>query len=264
MNQQVATDHGNVIPAKGQSPDREVGTVGTAFLVTCAMVTGAVAMIYQFAVISSLSFILGDTIVIFAISMGVFLLSLGVGSHVAGRTESHGAARLVRTQYWLGALGFLALPAIFCLFGGIERLAAAGIMAQSSIPGLLLWAIGLLSVFGFGFLAGMQIPIWVQICDERGLLHAPVARLLGYDYVGSFIGALLFPLVLFPHLGLFRSAFIAALLNILIAGTASLILVEGRTRPKLIVMGIWTGLIIAAFLGAPQIQDFVTWLVYDG
>lgn len=188
-------------------------------IVVGALASGAAAMVYQFAVVTGLSFVLGSGAVLFAVFTGLYLTAMGVGCLAAARLQSDPETGFLRSQSALAALGFASLPALFLLHALVERFAPGGSEGRSGLLDACLWAWGLAVDAGFGLLVGLQIPLLASIAPGPGADAPPIARLLGFEYLGSFAGALLFPLVMFPRLGLFRAAFAAALVN---AGAALL------------------------------------------
>ncbi len=69
-----------------------------------------------------------------------------------------------------------------------------------------------------GMLVGVEIPLLIRILEEQENLRQNVAHALTYDYIGGLVGALAFPVLLLPQLGLLRTAAVLGLLNLLAAG----------------------------------------------
>ena len=65
----------------------------------------ASAMVYQFSVISALTFILGDSLILFSIFSGTFLFSMGLGA-IAGTRGAKPEIYFVRSQIGLALVGF--------------------------------------------------------------------------------------------------------------------------------------------------------------
>jgi len=62
-----------------------------------------------------------------------------------------------------------------------------------------------------GILTGMEIPLLVAVRNLK--LPDSDVKVLGMDYIGACLGALVFAFVLYPQTGLTRAAFFIALLN---------------------------------------------------
>jgi spermidine synthase len=84
-----------------------------------------------------------------------------------------------------------------CLFGPLL------LFALFAAEGPLWLALVLLTV-AVGALGGMELPLLTRLLETRQELRTVLARALALDYAGSLAGALLFPLVLLPWLGLRR------------------------------------------------------------
>lgn len=232
---------------------------GSAVLVGGALLGGAAAMVYQFAIVSALIFILGDSVTLFAVFSGLFLCAMGLGCWAASRVTANRAAWFVRSQFFLSCGGFLSLPLLFLLHALLARQGEGSSWAVSGA----LWTAGLAMDAALGFLAGLQLPLLAALSDELELSR-PLSALLGYDYLGSFLGALAFPLLLFPRLGLFRTAFVAALVDAFVAVTAAAAL---GGRPRRFDGGgpaAWAlaALIAGAIAQTPALEAFIDGLVY--
>ncbi len=163
-------------------------------LVLVVLLTAATAMVYQFSVVSALIFIMGDSILLFSVFTGVFLLSMGVGSVLGARPTAAMDISFIRVQFSLAALGLAALPLVFCLFAASEYARRRGITLPQPAVVFTFWANGLLIDFLFGVLTGMQLPLLAGLFRTLRLQDRSLASLLGFDYLGSFVGALAFPL----------------------------------------------------------------------
>jgi spermidine synthase len=107
----------------------------------------------------------------------------------------------------------------------------------------------------------MQLPLLAGLFRTLRLQDRSLASLLGFDYLGSFVGALAFPLVLFPSLGLFRTVFLTSLINTTTALLSSALLEQRRSR------SVWTAavlavLVLVAFLASHTLEHAVDYLVY--
>lgn len=63
-------------------------------------------------------------------------------------------------------------------------------------------------VLGIGLLTGMELPLLFKVYDEK-------SEILGFDYLGSFCGALLSPFC-FEYLGLHYTALLMAFFNLIL------------------------------------------------
>lgn len=229
-------------------------------LVVAVLLIAATAMIYQFTVVSSLVFIIGDSLVLFSVFTGVFLFSMGLGSLIAAK-GTVSAERFVGTQFKLAVLGLVALPCIFLLFATTHYLRRTGMNLPIAGITLSLWAGGLLIDVAFGALTGMQLPMLQALFRNSRGEERSLATLLGFDYFGSFLGAAAFPILLFPHLGLFRTVFLAALVNTAVAMMSARLLGVKRSSHALWAAGLFV-FVTASFLASHRFEQIVDTLVY--
>src|SRR5690242_16675666 len=69
-----------------------------------------------------------------------------------------------------------------------------------------------------GYLTGLELPLLIRKSEEINAdLKESTAKVLFFDYAGSLIGTVTFALLLRPMLGLIKTAFFIALINILVA-----------------------------------------------
>ncbi len=150
------------------------------------------------------SYLIGDSVLQFSTVIGCYLFAMGVGAHLSRYvTDEDVLARFVDVELAIGLLGGASAALLFLGF------------AWSAGPfRALLYAL----VFLIGALVGMEIPLVMRALNAREARFADlVSRVLTFDYLGSLAIALLFPLVLVPHLGLVRTGFLFGLVNVGVA-----------------------------------------------
>lgn len=150
------------------------------------------------------SYILGDSVKQYALTIGVFLSGMGVGAAVSERVRGN----LV--------LIFIAVEFAIALIGGTSAL---GMFAITAYLGTDVGQMFLLFVtLVVGALTGLELPILIRKANELGVeLNKSTARVLFSDYAGSLIGTLAFVLLLRFWFGLIRTAFAIALINLAVA-----------------------------------------------
>ena len=150
------------------------------------------------------SYLLGDSVLQFSTIIGCYLFAMGIGAHVSRYIrDADVLARFVDLELAIGLIGGTSAALLFLAFAWL----AAPFRA-------LLYVI----VFFIGALIGMEIPLVMRALHARQAEFADlVSRVLTFDYLGALAVALLFPLLLAPHLGLARSGFLFGLLNVGVA-----------------------------------------------
>lgn len=158
-------------------------------------------VIYELLIGGYSSYLLGDSITQFSLTIGLFMSSMGIGSWLTQRVEKDLEKRFVEVEIWLSAIGG---PAVLIL-------AMAHIYTR-----IYSWVMFAL-IIALGCLIGFEIPLVTRIVRRYGSLKAALANVLSFDYIGALFGSLLFPLVLLPELGFSRTAFAISFVNIGVA-----------------------------------------------
>jgi len=150
------------------------------------------------------SYLLGDSVLQFSTVIGCYLFAMGVGAH---------ASRYVREPQVLTR--FVDIELAIGLFGGVAAALLFLTFAWLSAPfRALLYVL----VFVIGALVGMEIPLVMRALNaRRAEFDDLVSRVLTFDYLGALAVALLFPMLLAPHLGLTRTGFLFGLVNVGVA-----------------------------------------------
>ncbi len=195
---------------------------------------------YEFMAAQIMASVMGNTVLLYSLTMGVYIFALGMGSLVPIADISQNT--LFHRLLWIE----LAL----CLLGGLAPfwiLFADGWMAQL-IPdaGIQTWCtltFCFLLITTIGVLSGMELPLLLRL-DEIRYQGREFMRLLALDYIASFAGALAFPLWIFPSWGLVQAAAFFGLLNV----AATLLLIPRAEIRSLkwgiLVIGLGLGFII--------------------
>ncbi len=169
-------------------------------LVISICLVSACGLVYELLIATVSSYLLGNTVMQFSLAIGLFIGAMGVGSYFSQRITHDLLHAFVVIEMILAVAGGLAVPFLFaCYF-------------------LRSWYwLGLVLVlFTIGTLIGFELPLLARLLKRYGSLRAVIAHALSIDYLGALLGSLLFPLFLLPVLGLMRSAYLVALLNIAI------------------------------------------------
>jgi spermidine synthase len=150
------------------------------------------------------SYLLGDSVLQFSTVIGCYLFAMGVGAHLSRYVRDQDVlSRFVDVELAIGLIGGASAALLFLAFAWL----AAPFRT-------LLY----LLVFLIGALIGMEIPLVMRALHARQAQFADlVSRVLTFDYLGALAVALLFPMLLAPHLGLARSGFLFGMLNVAVA-----------------------------------------------
>ena len=144
------------------------------------------------------SYLLGDSVYQFSVTIGLFLTAMGVGSFLSRGFRRDLLLSFVAIELILGAVGGGSALFLYYVYG-----TARGAYAPA------MYAV----IASIGILGGLEIPILTRLLSERYVLRVNIANVLSFDYLGGLIGSLAFPLLLLPYLGLIRTALVVGIVN---------------------------------------------------
>ncbi|WLR46026.1 polyamine aminopropyltransferase [Halobacillus litoralis] len=150
------------------------------------------------------SYILGDGVKQYTLTISLFLTGMGIGASISERVMK----QLIVTFIWIEFM--------VALIGGFSSFTMFGMtaFAPSGTDALFLYLV----TFTIGALTGLELPILIRKANEIGVeLNRSTARVLFSDYAGGLIGGLLFAFYLRPQMGMVKSAFFVACINLAVA-----------------------------------------------
>jgi len=224
-------------PSSARRPDR--------LLILSVFIVASCGLAYELVAAALASYLLGDSVLQFSSIIGCYLFAMGVGSHLSKYIKDEDLlARFIDIELLVGLIGGASATLLFVLFAWM----AAPFRS-------VLYAL----VFALGVLVGMEIPLVMRLLNERKAEFSEiVSRVLTFDYMGALFVSLLFPIVLAPHLGLARTAFLFGIAN---AGVAMLAIRAFRTdlrqsRALSLRASIVLGLLVAGFAFSERITQW--------
>ncbi|CQR48126.1 Spermidine synthase [Paraliobacillus sp. PM-2] len=150
------------------------------------------------------SYILGDGVKQYTLTISLFLTGMGIGASVSEKVLKNLIVAFVYIEFLVALLGGFSS---FFMFG-ITAFSPAGTDA------LFLYIITL----SIGALTGVELPILIRKANEIGVsLNRSTARVLFSDYAGGLVGGLLFAFLLRPQLGMVKTAFLVGCINLTVA-----------------------------------------------
>ena len=168
-----------------------------AVLQASVLVVALCGIAYELIIATVSSYLLGNSVYQFSITIGLFMFAMGIGSYLTKRIETNLVTRFIKIEIAVAIIGGLSSTILFMVYP--YRAFYAPVMYTQIII--------------IGTLVGLEIPILTRILSRREELKESIAHVLSLDYLGALIGSVGFPLLLLPHLGLFRSSFAIGLLN---------------------------------------------------
>lgn len=176
-------------------------------LLVTAMVSSAAGLVLELLLVSQASYLSGDATLATGVVVGTFLAAMGLGAWLSQFIARRGSLiePLLKALVWVElALAPLCLlgPLVLFLLFWLDASLWLGITTLTLLVGVL---------------AGMELPLITRLLESQQDLRRALARVLALDYFGSLVGALLFPLVLLPWLGLLPTAAVLSLVPVVCA-----------------------------------------------
>lgn len=224
--------------AESRASARELVLLASVFAVAVA------GLVYELIAGTLSTYLLGGSITVFSVVIGLFLSAMGLGAWLAQFVRTELARAFIVAELALAAVGGGSALILFAAFAWVG----------DGYP-FVLAALCITT----GALVGVEIPLLLRILEQRTDLRVAVSQVLALDYVGALIGSVSFPLLLLPWLGLVRSSAFVGLLNVAVAALALVLLKEDvpRRGPLGVVAG-GIGLLLAVVMATGA--QSTTWL----
>ncbi len=222
---------------------------GARLLLASVLVVATCGLIYELIAATMASYLLGDSVTQFSLVIGVYLSAMGLGSWLSKSIERDLYDRFITVQLIIAVVGGLSAASLFL-----------GYAYLSTIRPLLFSILVLV-----GTMVGLEIPLLMRILKDGQDLKDLVARVLAFDYIGSLVASVLFPLALLPYLGLVRTSLLFGLLNALVAILCAHSFRRQLTRPRAALgRSITVAIVLAALLAfGHKIERFAENQLYD-
>jgi spermidine synthase len=197
-------------------------------------------LVYELVAGALASYVLGDSVLQFSTTIGVYLFAMGIGSYLSKFVGDGIASRFIEIEIAAALIGGSSAPALFVAF------------AFSDVFRVVLY--GLIVVIGT--LVGLEIPLLMRILRDHLDFKELVAKVLSVDYLGALFGSLLFALVLVPSLGLARTSLVFGIASAVVAFATSFVLAELLSKATRVRLRIKSLAVVAALvLGFVYTED---------
>lgn len=171
-------------------------------LLFSVFVVASCGLAYELISAALASYVLGDSITQFSTVIGTYLFAMGVGSWLSRYIERALVLWFVQVELLVGLIGGFSAAFLFLAFAHVSDAFRLVLYGTVSVTGVLV---------------GLEIPLIMRILRSEIDFKELVAQVLSFDYLGALAVSILFPIVLAPHLGLMRTAFMFGVLNVLVA-----------------------------------------------
>ena len=180
-----------------------------AEIIVITMILAFCSLLYELMLAQTLSTTMGNTVLRYNVTIGIYIASLGLGSLVF--------YKIIKKIEWES---LVILELILAIIGGLGPILVLlfDSFAKNYISlqyGLAITIFNHFLIILVGFLSGLELPLLIEF--GKKIAGFSISKTLAIDYVGTFIAAIIFPIFLTPNFYLFGIAFFIALLNLFVA-----------------------------------------------
>ena len=207
------------------------------------------SIVYELLLGQTLSAFLGNTVLRYSVTIGLYMMSLGIGSMIAeGRFVERPVTSLLRVEALLTLVGGSSV--VFLFF-----------VSALGVPPLVLSVIAHALIIGIGILSGFEIPLLISLKNFEAKNRDNA--IIGVNYLGAFLGTMVFAFVLYPLVGLVPTAFTVAFLNAVVGVlllTQAKYVEESEKRLYRTMLGLVTALLLVlgyCLIAATRISELV-------
>jgi len=180
----------------------DCGQINATPLLFAVFIIAICGIVYELIIGAISSYLLGDSVKQYSITIGLFMSAMGIGSYATKRLRHNLFDFFVGIELAIG------------IFGGGSAILLFASYAFTEIYYIVMYS----TIIIIGILVGLEIPIITRIIEEKQSdLRITIANVLSVDYIGALLGSLFFPLILLPNLGQIRTAFLIGFINIVVA-----------------------------------------------
>ncbi len=168
-----------------------------SILIASIFIAGLCSIVYELLISTASSYFLGDSVKQFSITIGLYMAAMGVGSYFSRLIKTNLLSKFIAVEIVLGFLGGMSVPILYFVYATTQM--------YTFFMVLLILAIGIL--------IGLEIPLLTRIMEKYYTLKINISNVLSIDYLGALIATLLFPFLLLPFFGTFKSALLFGMVN---------------------------------------------------
>ena len=181
------------------------------------IITACCSILYELLLAQALSTTMGNTALRYNTTIGLYIAAMGFGALLYKKfVRKDILEEFIKYELILSIVGGAApiLALVFdYAFNHIAK--GTGIPFFSSWIQFPLFAVNHILIIVIGFLSGLELPLLIDMgkrFDKR-----KGSYVLAYDYFGTLIGAILFPIMILPELHIFTIGYVVSMMNILVS-----------------------------------------------
>ncbi|AUN96689.1 hypothetical protein DOM21_18370 [Bacteriovorax stolpii] len=185
------------------------------YLVT--VITACCSILYELLLAQALSTTMGNTALRYNTTIGLYIAAMGFGALLYKKFVKRDVLEeFVKYELLLSLVGGSApvLALVFdYAFNNIAK--SSGVPYFSNWIQMPLFTLNHVLIVVIGFLSGLELPLLIDMGKKFDKRKG--SYVLAYDYFGTLIGAILFPIMILPQLHIFTIGYVVSAMNILVA-----------------------------------------------
>ncbi|MFZ1177270.1 MAG: polyamine aminopropyltransferase [Mycobacterium sp.] len=203
-----------------------------SLLLAAVAACAASGIIYELALLTLAASLNGGGIVATSLIVAGYIAALGAGALLVKPLLAHAAITFIAVEVLLAIVGGLSATALYVVFAFIDD--------ES------MWVLAVSTAL-IGGLVGAEVPLLMTLL-QRGRVRPDrdpaadagrtLANLNAADYLGAFLGGLVWPFILLPHLGMIRGAAATGIVNLVAAAIVSIFLLRQVVSARQLVMAL--------------------------
>ena len=229
-------------PGKIPSPGKKLTSQNKAkfALIITAFSISVCGISYELLAGTISSYFLGNAVLQYSLTIGIFLSAMGVGSYISRKFEKNLVESFIIIQMLVGLVGGFSTFILFSAYQYVE----------------VFYIVFYLFILILGSLIGLEIPLLVRIMKDYEALKFSISDILAFDYIGALLASILFPLVVLPKMGLMHASFFYGLMSMVISFFNIAIFSEIIKKRKLLI-ALSATISIILLLGLAQSANLV-------
>lgn len=181
------------------------------------VIVACCSILYEFLLAQSISTTMGNTALRYNLTIGLFIASMGFGALLYKKfiSKEH-FKEFIKVELLLSLIGGVAPVLVLIIDFLFNQFAkSSGLSFFSNWIQIPLFTLNHFLIVAIGFLSGLELPLLMDMSKHFKITKGHLV--LAFDYLGTLLGAILFPLFILPSLHLFTIGYVVSLINILVA-----------------------------------------------
>ena len=170
-------------------------------LKACIFATGLSGIVAEYAMSTLASYLLGDAVLQWTLTVSLMLFAMGVGSRLSRYLQRDLLEAFVATELVLSLLCGASAVGVYLAAGYVENVAPVVYLVS----------------FAVGALIGLELPLVARLNERHEVFRVNISAVMEKDYYGALLGGLLFAFVLLPKLGLTYTPILLGGVNLAVA-----------------------------------------------